>query len=415
MITLSQCQQWDQQDPLAHFKPQFNLPDHIIYLDGNSLGAQPKEALSCSQHVLQKEWAQGLIGSWNSAGWWDLPVKLGDKIGQLIGAKTGETIVTDTTSLNLFKVLSTALQIQQKAPERQLIIAEKDVFPTDIYMIQGLISIMGKAYQLRLIDGPEDLAHVLNEHTAAVVLSHVNYRTGYLYNMHQTNDLIHQHGALAIWDLCHSIGALPIDLNHDGADFAVGCTYKYLNGGPGAPAMLWAAARHQTQSMQPLSGWWGHQRPFDMATSYTPADNIRRYLCGTQPIVSMKLIECGVDLFLQTNMQTIRTKSLQLTDLLIQLIQQECAGYGLEIITPREHQHRGSHVSLRHQEGYAIVQALIQRGVIGDYREPEVIRLGITPLYLSHSDVWHAVQHLKEVLQHKEWDQPQYHTRGQVT
>lgn len=416
MITLQQCQQWDQQDPLASFKQQFNLPANTIYLDGNSLGAQPKQAIACSQRVLQQEWAQGLIGSWNSADWWNLPVRLGDKIGQLIGAHAGETIVTDTTSVNLFKVLSTALQLQQQQdPERNLIIAEKDAFPTDIYMIEGLTSIMGKAYQLQLIEHPEDLHHVLNNRTAAVVLSHVNYRTGYLYDMHQTNNLIHHHGALSIWDLCHSIGAVPMDLHRDKADFAIGCTYKYLNGGPGSPAMLWVPEQYQTQCMQPLSGWWGHQQPFNMAPSYSPAKGIRRYLCGTQPMVSMSLIECGVDLFLQTNMHAIRTKSLQLTDLLINLVQQECADFGLEIITPKEHQHRGSHVSLRHPEGYAIVQALIQRGVIGDYREPAVIRLGVTPLYLSYTDIWQAVQHLQQVLQLKEWDQPQYHTRGQVT
>lgn len=416
MITLQQCQQWDEQDPLAAFKNQFDLPENIIYLDGNSLGAKPKQATQCVTRILQQEWATGLIGSWNSADWWNLPVRLGDKLGQLIGARPGETIITDTTSTNLFKVLSTAIQLQQNhGTGRNVIIAERDAFPTDLYMIEGFINLMEQGYRLGLIDQPQELADALNEHTAVVVLSHVNYRTGYLYDMAETNHMIHQHGGLVIWDLCHSIGAVPMDLNQAGSDFAIGCTYKYLNGGPGAPAMLWVHPRYQTASSQPLSGWWGHKTPFGMMPNYVPADNIRRYLCGTQPIVSLGLVECGIDLFLQTSMETIRQKSLQLSDLLINLVKQECAGFSLELITPRQHQHRGSHVSFRHPHGYAVVQALIARGVIGDYREPEVIRLGLTPLYLSCADIWHAVQHLKLVLLQQEWAKPRYQTRSQVT
>ncbi|WP_370387892.1 kynureninase [Snodgrassella alvi] len=416
MITQEQCQQWDASDKLAAFKTQFELPQGIIYLDGNSLGAKPRHSSERAQSVINQQWGTDLINSWNKAGWWDLPLRLGNKIGQLIGARENETVVTDTTSLNLFKVLAAAVDIQQqKDNRRKIIIAERDSFPTDIYMIEGFMALINQGYQLQLIDTPADLADSINQHTAVVVLSHVNYRTGYLHNMASTNELVHSHGALLIWDLCHSIGAVPIDLNSSNSDFAIGCTYKYLNGGPGAPAMLWVHQRYQTAFSQPLSGWWGHEKPFDMAVSYTPADNIRRYLCGTQPIVSMSLIECGVDIFLQTDMQAVRHKSLQLTDLLINLTEQECAGLGLTLITPRKHEHRGSHVSLRHPHGYAIVQALIARGVIGDYREPEVIRLGVTPLYLSYTDIWQAVQHLKQVLINQEWAQPKFHTRGQVT
>lgn len=415
MITFEQCQQWDAEDELANLKSQFDLPQGVIYLDGNSLGAKPIKAMDCAQQVINQQWGSDLINSWNKAGWWDLPVRLGNKIGQLVGARENETVVTDTTSMNLFKVLATAIGIQQQHPTRKTIIAERDSFPTDLYMIEGFMALINQGYKLQLIDQPEDLPQYLDEQTAVVVLSHVNYRTGYLHDMAAVNQAAHAQGALIIWDLCHSIGAVPIDLNGSNSDFAIGCTYKYLNGGPGSPAMLWVHSRYQTAFNQPLSGWWGHAKPFAMDVSYTPADNVRRYLCGTQPIVSMSLVECGVDIFLQTDMQALRQKSLRLTDVLIQLLEQECAGYDLTLITPREHLHRGSHISVRHPHGYAIVQALIARGVIGDYREPEVIRLGVTPLYLSFCDIWQAVQHLKQVLVSQEWAQPQFQTRRQVT
>lgn len=415
MITFEQCQQWDAEDELANLKSQFDLPQGVIYLDGNSLGAKPIKAMDCAQQVINQQWGTDLINSWNKAGWWDLPVRLGNKIGQLVGARENETVVTDTTSMNLFKVLATAIGIQQQHPTRKTIIAERDSFPTDLYMIEGFMALINQGYKLQLIDQPEDLPQYLDEQTAVVVLSHVNYRTGYLHDMAAVNQQAHAQGALIIWDLCHSIGAVPIDLNGSNSDFAIGCTYKYLNGGPGSPAMLWVHSRYQTAFNQPLSGWWGHAQPFAMDVSYTPADNVRRYLCGTQPMVSMSLVECGVDIFLQTDMQALRQKSLRLTDVLIELLEQECAGYDLTLITPREHLHRGSHISVRHPHGYAIVQALIARGVIGDYREPEVIRLGVTPLYLSFGDIWQAVQHLKQVLVSQEWAQPQFQTRRQVT
>lgn len=416
MITYEQCQQWDAEDKLADLKSQFDLPEGVIYLDGNSLGAKPKQALACAQDVINQQWGTDLINSWNKAGWWDLPVRLGNKIGKLVGARENETVVTDTTSMNLFKVLAAAIGIQQQQdPQRKVIIAERDSFPTDLYMIEGFIALINQGYQLKLIDHPHALPEYINEQTAVIVLSHINYRTGYLHDMAAINQQAHAHGALLIWDLCHSIGAVPIDLNGSNSDFAIGCTYKYLNGGPGAPAMLWVHSQYQTAFNQPLSGWWGHAKPFDMAVNYTPANNVRRFLCGTQPIVSMSLVECGVNIFLQTDMQAVRQKSLQLTDLLIKLIEQECGGFGLTLITPREHSHRGSHISVRHCHGYEIVQALIAHGVIGDYREPEVIRLGITPLYLSFTDIWQAVQCLKQVLETKQWAQPQFQTRRQVT
>lgn len=417
MITLDQCKAWDAQDKLSHLKNEFALPENTIYLDGNSLGARPKSALTRAHEVVSQEWGEDLINSWNKADWWGLSTRLGDKVAQLIGANPGETVISDSTTLNLFKALSAAVKIQAEiAPERKVIIAEKDVFPTDLYIIEGYIDLVQKGYQLVLIEHPDELETTLKAHqTAVVVLSHINYRSGYFYDMEQVNQTIHQYNALVIWDLCHSAGAVPIDLNKTQSDFAVSCTYKYLNGGPGSPALIWVNAKHQNKFWQPLSGWWGHQRPFDMADHYEPAQGIRRFLCGTQSILSMSLIECGLDVFLKTDMQKIREKSLNLTDLFIQLVEQECAEFGFELITPIDHLQRGSHVSYCHEHGYAIVQALVARGVIGDYREPAVLRFGVTPLYLSHEDIWHAVQHLKQVMLNEEWKNEKYSVRGQVT
>lgn len=416
MITHEQCCYWDQEDELKKFKDEFALPENIIYLDGNSLGARPKKSLEVAQHIIAKEWGEDLIKSWNKADWWGLPTRLGVKVAQLIGAEKGEVVISDSTTLNLFKVLSAAVKIQaEKFPERKIIVAEKDAFPTDIYIIEGFIDLIHQGYQVELIDGTDDLSRVLAKDVAVVVLSHVNYRTGYFYDMESINQQIHAKDALIIWDLCHSVGAVPMDLNQSNSDFAIGCTYKYLNGGPGSPALLWVNRKHRDQFWQPLSGWWSHKKPFDMAQHYEPANSIRRYLCGTQPIISMSLIECGIDIFLQADMQQIRVKSLKLTDLFIQLVQQECAQFGFELITPLNHKYRGSHVSYRHEFGYEIIQALIARGVIGDYREPEVLRFGITPLYLGFEDIWNAVQQLKQIMLNSEWKNERYLVRSEVT
>ncbi|MGO3385392.1 MAG: kynureninase [Acinetobacter guillouiae] len=417
MITREQCQVWDKEDPLAQFKNEFSLPTNVIYLDGNSLGARPAKSLDLAQQVISQEWGNDLINSWNTADWWGLSTRLGDKVAELIGVNAGETVISDSTTLNLFKVLSSAVKIQaEKDALRKVIIAEKDAFPTDIYIIEGFLDLIHQGYRLELIENENDLDVLLNQNdVAVVVLSHVNYRTGYLYDMNDINQKIHAQGALIIWDLCHSVGAVPIELNQTDSDFAIGCTYKYLNGGPGSPALLWVNPKHHNTFWQPLSGWWGHNKPFDMAQNYEPAVGIRRYLCGTQSIISMSLIECGLDIFLNTSMDKIRTKSLKLTDLFMALVEQECTDFGFEMITPVVHKHRGSHVSYKHQFGYEIIQALIKRGVIGDYREPEVLRFGITPLYLGFVDIWDAVQHLKQVMILGEWENSEYQVRGQVT
>ncbi|MEM5340984.1 kynureninase [Paraburkholderia azotifigens] len=406
----------DAADPLAPLRDQFALAPNVIYLDGNSLGVPPAAAAQRAQTVIGAEWGEGLIRSWNTAGWFSLPRRLGNKLAALIGAAHNEVVVTDTISINLFKVLSAALRMQdQRDPKRRVIVSERSNFPTDLYIAQGLIKQLARGYELRLIDDPSELPAALTDDVAVAMITHVNYRTGYMHDMAAVTKLIHDKGALALWDLAHSAGAVPVDLNGVGADCAVGCTYKYLNGGPGSPAFVWVPHRHQNEFEQPLSGWWGHRAPFAMDPTYAADDGIGRFLCGTQPMVSMSLVECGLDVFLQTDMQAIRKKSLALTDLFIDLVETRCKEFPLELVTPRAHAQRGSHASFEHPHGYEVMQALIARGVIGDYREPHVLRFGFTPLYTRYVDVWDAVEHLRHVLAEETWRAPEFAARGAVT
>ena len=416
MTTRNACLALDAEDSLAPLRQQFALPQGVIYLDGNSLGARPVAALARAQQVIEQEWGNGLIRSWNSAGWRALSERLGDQLAGLIGAGAGEVVVTDTTSINLFKVLSAALQVQNlRAPGRRVIVTESSNFPTDLYIAEGLAEMLQQGYSLRLVDSPEELPQAIDQDTAVVMLTHVNYKTGHMHDMQATTALIHECGALAIWDLAHSAGAVPVDLKQAGADSANGCTYKYLNGGPGSQAFAWVAPALVDLVKQPLSGWFGHARQFDMESRYEPSSGIARYLCGTQPITSLAMVECGLDTFAQTDMASLRRKSLALTDLFIELVEQRCGAHGLTLITPREHARRGSHVSFEHPQGYAVIQALIARGVIGDYREPRIMRFGFTPLYTSFTEVWDAVQILGEILDQKTWDQAQFQVRNSVT
>ncbi|WP_241073179.1 kynureninase [Achromobacter insuavis] len=416
MHTRESCVAADRQDPLAPLKARFDLPPGVLYMDGNSLGVMPRAAAARAAEVITQEWGTGLIRSWNTAGWFELPSRLGDKLAGLLGAKEGELVITDTTSLNIFKALAASLRIQQKRqPKRRVILSERDNFPTDLYMIQGMIDLLQQGYEMRLIDDELPLERALDDDVAVVLLSHVNYRSGQMHDMAAVTRQAHERGALIIWDLAHAAGAVPVDLNGADADYAVGCTYKYLNGGPGSPAFIWVAPRHIPDFWQPLSGWWGHQRPFDMTVAYEPAGGIRRYLCGTQPIVSLAMVECGLDVAREADMAEVRKKSLALADLFIALIEERCAGHPLTLVTPRDHAERGSHVSLRHPNGYEVMQALIARGLIGDYREPEVLRFGLTPLYFGYADVWDAVEILKDVLDSKAWDKPEFKQRSAVT
>lgn len=424
MITLSDCEHRDATDPLRALRDLFTIPDGVIYLDGNSLGVSPKAAGPRAAEVVTQEWAQGLIRSWNTAGWVQLPHKLGNQVARLIGAGADEVVVTDTTSINLYKVLSAALSIAKaNAPERRVVVSERNNFPTDLYIAQSLCRQHG--YTLRLVE-PEEIAAQINGDLAVLMLTHVNYRTGAMHDMAGVTAAVHRAGGLVVWDLAHSAGAVPVALKDANADFAVGCGYKYLNGGPGAPAFVWVHPRHTDRCWQPLSGWFGHEAPFAFTPDYQPASGIARYLCGTQPIVSLSLLECGLDTFAAAEkhggMAALRGKSLALTDLFIQLVEERCAGHGLGLATPRDHAQRGSQVCLTRDSGaFAIVQALIARGVIGDFRagdgnrHKDILRFGFTPLYVGFVDVWNAVEYLRQVLETDEWMKPEFNQKHAVT
>ncbi|MFO1279753.1 MAG: kynureninase [Burkholderiaceae bacterium] len=424
MRTLNDCQSLDANDPLRALKLQFNLPEGVIYLDGNSLGVLPASAAARVSAVVNVEWGEGLIRSWNSAGWFEAPRRVGNKIARLIGAGIDEVVATDSTSVNLYKVLSAALNlVRHDAPQRKTIVSERSNFPTDLYIAEALCRERGCS--LKLIE-PDELAAALTPDVAVLMLTHVNYRTGAMHDMRALTAAAHSAGILTVWDLAHSAGAVPVDLNGSGADFAVGCGYKYLNGGPGAPAFVWVAPRHADRFWQPLAGWWGHAAPFAFTPGYQPAPGIARYLCGTQPIISLAALDCGVDTVLAAEpiggMSALRAKSLALTDLFIELVEARCAGHGLTLVTPREHAQRGSQVCLARANGaYAIVQALIARGVIGDFRagdagdHPDILRFGFTPLYIGFEDVWNAVEHLKQVLDSGEWQRSEFNRKHVVT
>ncbi|NML15880.1 kynureninase [Azohydromonas caseinilytica] len=410
------CLQLDAHDPLAPLRAAFELPPSVVYLDGNSLGARPRAAAARAAQVVQQEWGEGLIRSWNSAGWFALPRRLGDRLAPLIGAGAGEVLVTDTTSVNLFKLLGALLRLQhERDARRRVIVSERGNFPTDLHIAQGLARMLRQGHELRLVDRAEDIPAALGDDVAVLMLTQVDYRTGALHDMAALTRLAHERGALALWDLAHSAGALPVDLRGADADAAVGCTYKYLNGGPGAPAFLWIAPRWQGVLETPLSGWWGHAEPFAMEPQYRPDAGIGRFLCGTQGIVSQALVECGLEVFERTDMAAVRHKSLALTDLFIALVEQRCGAHPLTLITPRQHERRGSQVSWQHPQGYAVMQALIGRGVIGDYREPGILRFGFTPLYTRFIDVWDAVEALRAVLDGEEWKQERFQVRTAVT
>ena len=429
MTDRNDCLALDAEDPLAPLRDLFALPQGRIYLDGNSLGALPRATASRVAQVVQQEWGEQLIESWNTAHWIDLPQRVGDKIASLVGAGAGELVVADSTSVNLFKVLSAAMSIAQAdAPSRRVVLSERDNFPTDLYIAGSLARERG--FDVVLVDDPAQIGPRLAQGDVAVLmLTQVNYRTGRLHDMAALSGAAHAAGALAVWDLAHSAGALPVHLVRDGADFAVGCGYKYLNGGPGAPAFVWVSPRHAGRFQQPLSGWMGHAAPFAFDPGYAPAAGISRYLCGTPPVIQVASLECGVDTLLaataQGGMQALRTKSLALTDLFMDLVRQRCADDDLALVTPQEPALRGSQVSYARAEGgYAIVQALIARGVVGDFRAgvpgngagtQHILRFGFTPLYLRFVDVWDAVEHLRDVLHTQQWRDARFQRKAAVT
>jgi kynureninase len=411
---LDDIRRWDDEDPLRGFRGRFTLPQGVIYLDGNSLGALPRETAARLAETVWQDWGEGLVRSWNTAGWIDAPQRVGRKIARLVGAKPHEVTVADSTSVNLFKLLAAALQDKKG---RRVILTEPGNFPTDLYMAQGLAALMPdvevRTAPRQAIAAGTDAA--LFQDVAVVMLTHVHYKTGERYDMAAVTRAVQAHGALMLWDLSHSAGAVAVDLNSANADLAVGCGYKYLNGGPGAPAFLFVAERHQDRLSSPLSGWMGHAAAFDFDDTYRPAPGINRFLCGTPPILSLTALEVGVDLMLQADPAALFAKSERLCALFIQLVEETCAGYGLTLITPRDAGARGSHVSLSHPDGYPIMQALIASGVIGDFRAPDILRFGFTPLYVSCEDVWSATEVLREVLHSRRWDQAAFHARSAVT
>jgi kynureninase len=432
MTSLQDCQALDAQDSLRQLREQFTLPDGVIYLDGNSLGALPKASAGRVAQVVSEEWGHGLIRSWNTAGWMDQPQRVGDKIARLIGAQPGEVIAADSTSINLFKALSVAIRMaQQQSPARKLILSERSNFPTDLYMAQGLCEAHG--CKLQLVERDE-LAASLTSHTAVLLLTHVNYRTGAMFDMATVTQAAHRAGALTVWDLAHSAGAVPVNLTAADADFAVGCGYKFLNGGPGAPAFVWVNPRHlkQTSSVvrQPLQGWLGHAASFAFTPDYAPAGGIRQYLCGTPSVLGLAALDCGLDTLLAAEplggMAALYAKSLRMSDVFIALVAQRCAGFGLNVVTPTAQAQRGSQVSLTCDAApaYAVIQALIARGVIGDFRagdasapgtRADILRFGLTPLYTGFAELWQAVEHLRQVLDGQEWENSQFNQKLAVT
>ena len=400
----------DAADPLAAARDQFALPHDIIYLDGNSLGALPKRVAARLEAAVRQDWGEGLIRSWNTAGWIDLPAALGASIARLIGAAAAEVIVADSTSVNLFKLLVGALRLK---PQRRVVVSEAGNFPTDLYIADGVNRLFADC-DLRLVEAGE-IVDALDAKTAVVMLTHVNFRTGRVHDMAAVNRAAHAAGALTLWDLSHSAGVVPLALDADGSDLAIGCTYKYLNGGPGSPAFLFVR-EGLLEAIEPaLSGWMGHATPFDFSPDYAPAAGITRHLCGTPPILGMVALEAALELFEAIDMADVRAKSMALGDLFIAIVEQECAGDGFVLVSPREAAQRGSHISLRHGQGYAIIQALIAQGVIGDFRAPDLLRFGFAPLYLRYVDMWDAVQRLKEVMVGRAWDRAEFKARAAVT
>lgn len=411
-ITRRTCLERDDRDPLRGFRRRFVLPAGVIYLDGNSLGALPKETPARLSRVVEAQWGRDLIGSWNTHGWIDLPERLGDKIGGLIGAAAGQTLVCDSTSVNLFKLLAAALALR---PTRRTILTQRDNFPTDLYVAGGLKSLLGEERcTIRSVEESE-IAAAIDDTVAVLLLTHVNFRSGRVHDMASITRAAHDRGALVLWDLSHSAGAMPLRVDRAEVDLVVGCGYKYLNGGPGAPAFLYVAQRHQDRFRQPLWGWLGHAEPFAFDADYRPAPGIRQAQCGTPAVLGLAALEAGVDLWLEADLEAVRAKSVALTELFIAMLGQQCGDHGFRLVSPRDSAVRGSQVSIAHPDGHAIMQALIADGVIGDFRSPDLLRFGFAPLYNRYVDVWQAMRRLAAIMREKRYMQPEFQHRQTVT
>jgi kynureninase len=402
--------QLDQKDSLAGFRDQFLIDDpDLVYFDGNSLGRMPKVAIERARQIVEQEWGGDLIRGWNK-GWWEAPTRVGDKIGKLIGAAEGQVVVSDTTSINLYKLVMAALTL---SPKRKRMITDTMNFPSDLYILQGCVEQFGNRHEIVRIGSNDNeltpdlhaLENAITEDTALVTLSHVLFKSGYLYDMKGITEMAHRKGALVLWDLSHSAGALPIALDDCNADLAIGCTYKYLNGGPGAPAFLYVNKAIQERGSSPIWGWWGQNHPFAFGLDYVPAPGIRRFLAGTQPMISLLTMEAALETFMQTDMGSIRAKSILLTDYASYLTQELLAPFGISLGSPVDSARRGSHISIRHPEGYRVNRALIEEmDVIPDFREPDNLRLGFAPLYTSFVEIWEGFDRIKRVMEEKRYE-----------
>jgi len=410
MFDRDTAQSLDMVDPLRAKRAHFALPEGVIYMNGNSLGAAPRATATRMDRMIRAEWGQDLIGSWNAHDWIRAPQRVGARIARLIGAASDEVIVADTTSVNLFKLLVSACTLRSG---RSTILSEPGNFPTDLYIAQGVAATLpGRVVKTVAAD---QLCDAIDNDTAVLLLTHVHYRSGAMHDMAAITAAAHARGALVLWDLSHSVGALPVDLNGCAADLAVGCGYKYLNGGPGAPAFLFAAKRLQDALISPLTGWMGHGAPFAFDDDYVPASGMSRFLCGTPPILAIAALEEGVAVFDDVVPGDLLAKSRSLSDHFIRMVEARCAGHGLTLISPGDAARRGSHASFSHPEAYALCQALIARGVVGDFRAPDAIRFGFTPLYLGFEDIWRAVETLAQILEERAWDRQEYKMRAAVT
>jgi kynureninase len=411
VIDRAACAQLDLDDPLAAFRDRFVIDEDVVYLDGNSLGRLPRATPARIAELVSAEWGRGLIRSWTDAHWMESPLRVGDKIARLIGAGPDEVVVTDTTSVDLFKLLGAVLQLH---PHRRVVLTERDNFPTDLYVAHGMAALLGNTCEVRVVDR-EALLDALSDDVAVLMLTHVDFRSAMAHDMGALTAAAHRGGALILWDLSHSTGAVPVRLNDAQADLAAGCGYKYLNGGPGAPAYLFVSRRLQAQLRNPIAGWLGHESPFTFEAEYRPAAGVRRWMSGSPPVIGIAALEVAVDMFLEADMVRVGAKSAALTELFIRLADARLAGHGFVVASPRDHRRRGAQVSLRHDDGYGVVRALVEHGVIGDFRTPDLCRFGFAPLYTRFVDVWDATERIVTVMESGAHRRAEYAERAFIT